>query len=58
MYEFLGILGLFGFGVAVISAAAASTWLIVRLFPAPEDREAMRLEEEAKNPVPAPPAAG
>ena len=58
MYQFLGIIGLLGFGVAVISAAAGSTWLIVRLFPAPEDREAMRLEEEAKHPATAPPAAG
>jgi hypothetical protein len=54
--QFLGILGLAGFAVAVIGAAAFSTWLIVRLFPAPEDREAMRLAEEAKQGS-APPAA-
>ena len=57
MHQFLGILGLVAFGVAIISAAAGSTWLIVKLFPAPEDREAMRLEEERKQQASAPPAA-
>ena len=57
MHQFLGILGLVAFGVAIISAAAGSTWLIVKLFPAPEDREAMRIEEERKQQASAPPAA-
>ena len=56
MHQFLGILGLLGFGIAIIGAAAGSTWLIVKLFPAPEDREAMRLEEERKQQASAPPA--
>ncbi len=58
MYQFLGILGLVGFGIVIIGAAAFSTWLIVKLFPAPEDREAMRLEEEQKQQASAPPATG
>ena len=56
MHQLLGILGLAGFAIAVLGAAAGSTWLIVKLFPAPEDREAMRLEDEAKQ-ASAPPAA-
>ena len=56
MNQFLGILGLVGFAIVIIGAAAASTWGIVKLFPAPEDREAMRLDEE-RNQTDAPPAA-
>jgi hypothetical protein len=48
VHQLLGILGLAGFAIAVLAAAAFSTWLIVKLFPAPEDREAERLEEERK----------
>jgi len=54
--QFLGILGLAGFAIAIIGAAAASTLGIVKLFPAPEDREAMRLDEE-RNETGAPPVA-
>ncbi len=56
MNQFLGILGLAGFAIVIIGAAAASTLGIVKLFPAPEDREAMRLDEE-RNETGAPPVA-
>ena len=36
----LGLLGLLVFVVAVISAAAAVTWLVVRLFPTKEKKKA------------------
>ena len=44
MTQFLGILGLIGFGIAILALAAFSTWAIVKLFPAPEDKAA---EEQA-----------
>lgn len=46
MSQFLGILGLVGYAIVIVGAAAFSTWLIVKLFPSPEAREGKRLEEE------------
>ena len=40
MTQFVGILGFIGFAIAIVGLAAGSTWLIVRLFPAPEDKAA------------------
>lgn len=40
MTQLLGILGLLGFAVAILALAAGSTWGIVKLFPAPEDKAA------------------
>jgi hypothetical protein len=40
MEDFLGLLGLVVYVVAVVSLAASVTWLVVKLFPSQEKKKA------------------
>jgi hypothetical protein len=39
---FLGLLGVAGFIVAIVSLAAAVTWTVVRITPSSDDRDAAK----------------